>query len=105
MTDCERLQAKPAMTDCGDWCLSCGHLAGAADDLLYVNNEVFWYKSERINNPNTHGTGCTLSSAIACGLARGRSLPESTADAKGYVTAAIRAGLNLGKGRGPLRHF
>ena len=58
----------------------------------------------RIDNPNTHGTGCTLSSAIACGLAQGISLPGSVKRAKRYLTACIRFGLNLGHGSGPLQH-
>ena len=59
-------------------------------------------KSERINNPNTHGTGCTLSSAIACNLADGKTLAESIENAKAYLTGALRAGLDIGKGSGPL---
>ena len=61
--------------------------------------------SERIDNPNTHGTGCTLSSAIACGLAAGRSLEESVRRAKDYLTGALSAGLDLGHGPGPLDHM
>lgn len=81
-----------------------GHLVNDAIDLLYENGEIHWFKSERINNPNTHGTGCTLSSAIACNLAKGCSLKESIANAKEYLTGALRAGLNLGNGSGPLDH-
>jgi len=82
-----------------------GHLLGSADDLLYQKGEVRWYPCERVDNPNTHGTGCTLSSAIACNLAAGRSLEDSVAGAKAYVTGALKAGLNLGKGSGPLDHM
>jgi hydroxymethylpyrimidine/phosphomethylpyrimidine kinase len=82
-----------------------GHLKDAADDLFYLNAEALWLKGEKINNPNTHGTGCTLSSAIACNLANGHSLTESARMAKEYITLALKAGLDLGKGRGPLKHF
>lgn len=81
-----------------------GHLANTADDLLCDQGEITWLKGERIENPNTHGTGCTLSSSIACNLALGFSVLESVKRAKAYVTGAIRAGLDLGKGRGPLDH-
>lgn len=82
-----------------------GHLSTDANDLLYEkDHNMFWYKSERIKNPNTHGTGCTLSSAIACNLAQGKTLGESIHDAKIYLTGALRAGLDLGKGNGPLDH-
>lgn len=81
-----------------------GHLVNDAIDLLYENESIHWFKSERINNPNTHGTGCTLSSAIACNLAAGTSLAESIENAKLYLTGALRSGLDLGKGSGPLDH-
>ena len=81
-----------------------GHLAGSADDLLYMSGEAFWFHSQRIDNPNTHGTGCTLSSAIACNLALGLDLQESVKNAKEYVSRALSAGLDLGKGSGPLNH-
>jgi hydroxymethylpyrimidine/phosphomethylpyrimidine kinase len=76
-----------------------------AFDCLAENDLVTWFLSERVDNPNTHGTGCTLSSAIACGLADGKSLKESVAAAKKYLVAALNAKLNLGKGRGPLNHM
>ena len=82
-----------------------GHLTQGADDLLYEKEKEIWYHKEKIDNPNTHGTGCTLSSAIACNLARGYSLQESVKNAKEYLTGAIQAGLDLGKGRGPLNHL
>jgi len=81
-----------------------GHLVNDATDLLYENNTAYWYKSKRINNKNTHGTGCTLSSAIACNLAAGKSLDQSVKKAKEYITGALRAQLDLGKGNGPLDH-
>lgn len=82
-----------------------GHLADCADDLLYMTDDSCrWFKSEHIDNTNTHGTGCTLSSAIACGLACNMSLPDSVNMAKEYVSGALRSDLNLGKGSGPLNH-
>mgnify|MGYP001436974005 CR=1 FL=1 len=82
-----------------------GHLPDAADDLLYYSDDdTVWFKSERIGNPNTHGTGCTLSSAIACNLAAGHNMASAVEKAKAYITGAIKANLNLGKGHGPLNH-
>ena len=81
-----------------------GHLTTSANDLLYINNNAHWFQSPKINNPNTHGTGCTLSSAIACNLALGYSLEESIKNAKEYITGALMDGLDLGKGSGPLNH-
>ena len=81
-----------------------GHLAGDAADLLYADGSCFWYEGARIDNPNTHGTGCTLSSAIACNLADGHTLNESVKRAKAYLSGALRDGLDLGKGSGPLNH-
>jgi hydroxymethylpyrimidine/phosphomethylpyrimidine kinase len=81
-----------------------GHLVNDAIDLLYEDEKINWFKAERIDNPNTHGTGCTLSSAIACSLADGKSLAESIENAKAYLTGALRVGLNLGEGSGPLDH-
>lgn len=82
-----------------------GHLVNDATDLLYENGKSSWFSSERIDNPNTHGTGCTLSSAIACNLAAGYSLEDSIRNAKEYLTGALRAMLDLGKGSGPLDHM
>lgn len=81
-----------------------GHLVNDASDLLYRDGQARWFRAPRIPNPNTHGTGCTLSSAIACGLAAGRPLEESVADAKTYLTGALAAMLDLGRGAGPLDH-
>ena len=81
-----------------------GHLANTADDLLYVDGACHWYPGRRINNPNTHGTGCTLSSAIASNLALGYSLKDSVGRAKAYVAGALEDGLDLGHGSGPLPH-
>lgn len=81
-----------------------GHSEENADDLLYRQGEIVWLEGAKINNPNTHGTGCTLSSAIASNLALGDSVPQAVKKAKEYVTGAIAQQLNLGKGRGPLHH-
>lgn len=81
-----------------------GHQSGQADDVLCSEGFITWFPGKRLDNPNTHGTGCTLSTAIACGLARGWGMEESIRHAKGYITKAIGAGLDLGKGNGPLWH-
>ncbi|HIX29614.1 MAG TPA: bifunctional hydroxymethylpyrimidine kinase/phosphomethylpyrimidine kinase [Candidatus Blautia stercoravium] len=82
-----------------------GHLNDRADDLLYIDGKFIWYSGEKVENPNTHGTGCTLSSAIACNLAAGFDVPESVRRAKAYITGALWEQLNLGKGSGPLDHM
>jgi hydroxymethylpyrimidine/phosphomethylpyrimidine kinase len=83
-----------------------GHLKGdQAVDLLFDGREVTPFAAERVPTPHTHGTGCTYSAAIAAGLARGASVPEAVAEAKRYVTAAIRGGFPTGRGVGSLRHF
>ena len=81
-----------------------GHAHNDASDYLYDGKTGQWFHGERINNPNTHGTGCTLSSAIASNLAKGRSLAESVAAAKRFLEGALRAGLDLGAGAGPMDH-
>lgn len=82
-----------------------GHNPDNANDLLYLNGTVHWLCSKRIDNPNTHGTGCTLSSAIASNLAKGLPLPEAVKASKDYILRALKSGLNLGKGSGPLNHM
>ena len=81
-----------------------GHSINDANDLLYANGEMIWFEGQRIDNPNTHGTGCTLSSAIASNLAKGFSLIESVQRAKDYISGALAAMLDLGKGSGPMQH-
>lgn len=81
-----------------------GHRVNDANDLLYRNGEFKWFRSERIDNPNTHGTGCTLSSAIGANLSKGYDIDQAIEKAKDYLTGALRAGLDLGKGSGPLMH-
>lgn len=81
-----------------------GHLSHVASDLLYSKQEATWFSGQRIDNPNTHGTGCTLSSAIASNLAMGYNIKTSIKNSKDYITGAIKDGLDFGKGRGPLNH-
>ena len=82
-----------------------GHSYNDANDLLYAKGELIWFEGKRIDNPNTHGTGCTLSSAIAANLALGFDLAESIRRAKEYLSGALSAMLDLGKGSGPLNHM
>ena len=81
-----------------------GHSVNDANDLLYADGELTWFHGRRINNPNTHGTGCTLSSAIAANLAKGYTLAESVRQAKNYISGALAAMLDLGRGAGPMDH-
>ena len=81
-----------------------GHSINDANDLLYADGQVTWYHGKRIANPNTHGTGCTLSSAIASNLAKGYDLSTSIQRAKDYISGALAAMLDLGKGSGPMNH-
>ena len=81
-----------------------GHSKENADDVLYHDGEVYVFGMTKIDNENTHGTGCTLSSAIACNLAKGMDVPKAVTRAKEYITEAIKSGLDLGHGRGPLDH-
>ena len=81
-----------------------GHQLNDANDLLYRNGECRWFYGKRIDNPNTHGTGCTLSSAIASNLAKGFPMDESVERAKEYISGALGAMLDLGRGSGPMNH-
>lgn len=81
-----------------------GHSINDANDLLYADGELCWFEGKRINNPNTHGTGCTLSSAIASNLAKEFDLAESVRRAKDYISGALAAQLDLGQGSGPMQH-
>ena len=81
-----------------------GHQINDANDLLYRNGSYVWFKGKRIDNPNTHGTGCTLSSAIASNLAKGEDMDSAVKNAKDYISGALAAMLDLGKGSGPLCH-
>ena len=81
-----------------------GHQINDADDLLWRNGAGKWFCGRRIDNPNTHGTGCTLSSAIAANLAKGYPLEQAVEMAKAYISGALAAMLDLGKGSGPMDH-
>ena len=81
-----------------------GHNINDANDLLFDGEEMHWFYGRRIDNPNTHGTGCTLSSAIAANLAKGRDLCSAVEQAKNYISGALSAMLDLGKGSGPMNH-
>ena len=81
-----------------------GHKVNDANDLLYRQGDYVWFFGKRIDNPNTHGTGCTLSSAIASNLAKGESLDNAVGYAKNYISGALAAMLDLGKGSGPMNH-
>lgn len=81
-----------------------GHSMSDANDLLYTDGKYYLFEGKRINNPNTHGTGCTLSSAIAANLAKGFGILESVKRSKDYISKAIEAHLDLGKGSGPINH-
>ena len=82
-----------------------GHSINDANDLLYSDGQLYWFYGRRIENPNAHGTGCTLSSAIASNLAKGFPLAESIQRAKEYITNALAAMLDLGSGSGPMNHL
>ena len=82
-----------------------GHLRGTPLDLLFDGRNFREYTNPRYDTPHTHGTGCTFASAIAAGLARGIPVEEAVARAKMYITAAIRHGMPMGKGHGPVHHF
>ena len=81
-----------------------GHQLNDANDLLYRNGDYKWFNGKRIDNPNTHGTGCTLSSAIASNLAKGYDLDTAVERAKAYISGALAAMLDLGRGSGPMDH-
>ena len=81
-----------------------GHQLNDANDLLYRDKKLKWFKGRRIDNPNTHGTGCTLSSAIASNLAKDMDMDLAVERAKVYLSGALEAQLDLGKGSGPMNH-
>ncbi|MBQ6550197.1 MAG: bifunctional hydroxymethylpyrimidine kinase/phosphomethylpyrimidine kinase [Lachnospiraceae bacterium] len=81
-----------------------GHAVNDANDLLWHDGEMKWILGKRIDNPNTHGTGCTLSSAIASNLAKGFKMEEAVIRAKSYISGALGAMLDLGAGSGPMAH-
>ena len=97
--------AKKISTDYGcSVLLKGGHNLNDANDLLCENGKITWFQGKRIDNPNTHGTGCTLSSAIASNLAKGMNLSDAITHAKAYISGCLSAMLDLGKGSGPMCH-
>ncbi|MBQ5745794.1 MAG: hydroxymethylpyrimidine/phosphomethylpyrimidine kinase, partial [Selenomonadales bacterium] len=82
-----------------------GHAVRDASDVLWTKGDIVWFHGKHIDNPNTHGTGCTLSSAIASNLAKGYPLTEAIERAKAYISGALSAMLDLGQGSGPLDHL
>ncbi len=97
--------AQRIYSDCGcSVLIKGGHKEHDSDDMLYHAGEFYSFESKRMENSNTHGTGCTLSSAIASNLAKGMTLPDSVKRAKKYISGAIAAGLDIGHGSGPLDH-
>jgi len=102
--DMTRAAAKIAGEYSCEVLLKGGHSINDANDLLYGRSGVRWFHGRRIQNPNTHGTGCTLSSAIASNLAKGFSTGEAVERAKAYISGALAAMLDLGKGSGPMDH-
>ncbi len=95
--DMEEAAKKIAQSYPGAVLIKGGHQLNDANDFLYMGEKSFWLQGERIDNPNTHGTGCTLSSAIASNLAKGYDMYESVRRAKNYISGALRAGLESGK--------
>lgn len=102
--DMEKAARSITKTFSGEVLIKGGHLKECSDDLLYTGGEYHWFKQAKLGNPNTHGTGCTLSSAIACNLADGKAIKEAILLAKRYITGAIDSNLDLGSGSGPLNH-
>jgi phosphomethylpyrimidine kinase len=106
--DMVRAAKKIATSYVGSILIKGGHLFESADDFLLIQDkkghEEVWFPGVKIDNPNTHGTGCTLSSAIACNLATGYKMELAVKKAKDYVSGALAANLDLGKGNGPLDH-
>ncbi len=82
-----------------------GHRVSDADDLLWHDGKTVWFRGRRIDNPNTHGTGCTVSSAITANLAKGFGLEAAVERAKDYISGALETMLDLGKGSGPMNHM
>ena len=106
--DMVRAAKKIAATYAGSILIKGGHLFESADDFLliqdYKGSEEVWFPGVKIDNPNNHGTGCTLSAAIACNLAAGADIKTAVKKAKNYVSGALAANLDLGQGSGPLDH-
>lgn len=104
--EAEMIEAARKISESYDCAVLCkgGHTVNDANDLLFANGDYKWFTGKRIDNPNTHGTGCTLSSAIASNLAKGFDLDTSVARAKEYISGALAAMIDLGQGSGPMHH-
>ncbi len=102
----DMIMAAKIISDTYDCAVLCkgGHSLNDANDLFYEKGNYRWFTGKRIDTINTHGTGCTLSSAIAANLAKGFDLSEAVRRAKDYISGALAAQLNLGKGSGPMNH-
>lgn len=105
INDMEKVAKSISKMGCLSVLIKGGHYIGNAVDILFYNGDFFRYETERIETKNTHGTGCTLSSAITSNLAMGHDIPTSVYLAKRYVTTAIKHSLPIGKGNGPVNHF
>ncbi|MDD5795526.1 MAG: bifunctional hydroxymethylpyrimidine kinase/phosphomethylpyrimidine kinase [Oscillospiraceae bacterium] len=103
--DMEKASADICKMGAGACLVKGGHFGGEPVDVLCSNGKISRFYSKRINTKNTHGTGCTLSSAIACFLAKGYTVGNAVEKAKEYITGAIAHSLEIGKGNGPLNHF
>lgn len=106
-TENDMIKASEIISDTYNCAVLCkgGHSINDANDLLYENGEYRWFEGKRIDNPNTHGTGCTLSSAIAANLAKGYDMQSSVQRAKDYISGALSDMLDLGQGSGPMNHM
>ena len=102
----DMIQAAKIISDTYGCAVLCkgGHSLNDANDLLYEKGNAQWFRGKRIDNPNTHGTGCTLSSAICANLAKGYNLTDAVKRAKDYISDALAAMLDLGQGSGPMNH-
>lgn len=105
ISDMEKAARKIFEMGCKNVIVKGGHAIGNALDVLFDGTRFYHFESHRINTKNTHGTGCTFSSAIASNLALGMNIPKAVEQAKKYVTVAIEHSLAIGKGHGPTHHF
>ena len=105
LDDMRKAAIKILKLGCKSVLIKGGHLEGDSTDLFFDGNKFSYYKQERINVKHTHGTGCTLSSAIAANIAKGMELEEAIEEGKEYITKAIQYGFKLGNGVGPTNHF
>ena len=106
-TENDMIAAAKIISDTYNCAVLCkgGHNVNDANDLLYENGKYKWFNSKHIDNPNTHGTGCTLSSAIAANLAKDFNMQSSVQRAKNYISGALADMLDIGKGSGPVNHM